>query len=184
VTSEDAARRLHARPADKRAATDLARHAARIGLRTALAVTGDDHVANDVAQETAVRALRAVRDLRDPDAADAWLHRIATTETRIALRRTRRRRDREGPLDDLAETAPAAEVAPSARAAQAAFDRLPDRQRIALALRYVHDLTQHDIARALKCRPGTAASLLSRGRAALRAEFAAVTDAASLLETR
>jgi DNA-directed RNA polymerase specialized sigma24 family protein len=46
---------------------------------------------------------------------------------------------------------------------------LPPRQRAALTLRYVHDLSDDAIARALGCRPGIVRSLLSRGREALRA---------------
>jgi DNA-directed RNA polymerase specialized sigma24 family protein len=46
---------------------------------------------------------------------------------------------------------------------------MPARQRAALTLRYVHDLPDTAIARALKCRPGTVRSLLSRGRDAVRA---------------
>jgi RNA polymerase sigma factor (sigma-70 family) len=49
----------------------------------------------------------------------------------------------------------------------AALSELTPRQRCALTLRYVHGLTEPEIATALGCRPGTAASLLSRGRAAL-----------------
>ena len=45
---------------------------------------------------------------------------------------------------------------------------LPPRQRAALTLRYVHDLPDDAIARALGCRPATVRSLLSRGRDALR----------------
>ena len=45
---------------------------------------------------------------------------------------------------------------------------LPPRQRAALTLRYVHDLPDDAIARALGCRPATVRSLLSRGREALR----------------
>ena len=48
---------------------------------------------------------------------------------------------------------------------------LPPRQRAALTLRYVHDLPDAAIARALGCRTGTVRSLLSRGRAALRDEL-------------
>jgi hypothetical protein len=51
----------------------------------------------------------------------------------------------------------------------ALLDGLPARQRAALTLRYVHDLPDAAIARALRCRPGTVRSLLSRGREAVRA---------------
>ena len=61
------------------------------------------------------------------------------------------RRARAGPAHALALLAP-----------------LPPRQRAALTLRYVHDLPDDAIARALGCRPATVRSLLSRGREALR----------------
>ena len=54
------------------------------------------------------------------------------------------------------------------RALATSLAELPPRQRVALALRYVHDLSEAQIAEVLECRPGAAASLLSRGRAALR----------------
>ena len=53
--------------------------------------------------------------------------------------------------------------------ALALLDDVPARQRAALTLRYVHDLPDATIARALRCRPGTVRSLLSRGREAVRA---------------
>lgn len=46
--------------------------------------------------------------------------------------------------------------------------RLPERQRAALTLRYVHDLDDDRIAAAIGCRPGNVRALLSRGRTALR----------------
>jgi RNA polymerase sigma-70 factor (ECF subfamily) len=49
------------------------------------------------------------------------------------------------------------------------LEGLPARQRAALTLRYVHDLPDAAIARALRCRHGTVRSLLSRGREAVRA---------------
>ena len=52
--------------------------------------------------------------------------------------------------------------------ALALLEGLPPRQRAALTLRYVHDLSDAEIARALRCRPGTVRSLLSRGRDAVR----------------
>ena len=47
--------------------------------------------------------------------------------------------------------------------------QLPERQRVALVLRYFDDLTDREVARAMGCRPGTARSLISRGLAAVRA---------------
>jgi RNA polymerase sigma factor (sigma-70 family) len=45
---------------------------------------------------------------------------------------------------------------------------LPERQRAAIVLRFWHDLSDEEIAAALRCRPGTVGSLLHRGLARLR----------------
>lgn len=53
----------------------------------------------------------------------------------------------------------------------AAVDRLPLRQREAIVLRYVDDLTQPQVARCLDIATGTAAATLSQARSNLRAEL-------------
>ena len=60
---------------------------------------------------------------------------------------------------------------PAAGGLPAALRALPPRQRAALTLRYVHDLDDRDIARALGCRASTVRTLLWRGREALRAAW-------------
>jgi RNA polymerase sigma factor (sigma-70 family) len=60
-------------------------------------------------------------------------------------------------------------------ALRAALARLPERQRSALVLRFYADLSHEQIAQALGCRPGTAASLVSRGLARLREDADAPT---------
>ena len=49
-----------------------------------------------------------------------------------------------------------------------ALDRLKERRRTALVLRYWADMSERDIALAMGVRPGTVKSLLSRGLADLR----------------
>jgi len=143
----------------------VARRALQVARRTALGVLGDTEAAADVAQDVAITAVRRAASLRDPAALDAWLHRIAVRAALREARRAGRRREAERAghdpperLDDHALTG-----------ALALLDDLPARQRAALTLRYVHDLPDATIARALRCRPGTVRSLLSRGREAVRA---------------
>jgi RNA polymerase sigma factor (sigma-70 family) len=52
-----------------------------------------------------------------------------------------------------------------------AVAKLPARQRAAVVLRYYGDLPDADIARALRCRPGTVRSLIHRALAELRKEI-------------
>jgi RNA polymerase sigma-70 factor (ECF subfamily) len=162
---------LRDRPADPAAREAFVRVAGRIALRTALGMTGDRQFAEDVAQESCLTAMRRIGDLRDAGLARAWLQRIAASTTLSALRRSGRRGER------LVAAAPEQHAAAepdrdwiARRALDRALDALPERERLALVLRYVHDLTEPEVAAAMGCRTGTAASLLSRGRAALRVD--------------
>lgn len=166
-------RRLIARERDgDRAARELvAERALRVGMRTAMALLGDRERAADVAQEVALTTVARLRDLRDPLAFDAWVHRAAVRESLRVRRRLRRRGEHERSLDTLAaiEITEARPLDVAVRLTIA--DRLaalPGRQRSAVILRYVHDLPDQDIAAALRCRPGTVHALLSRARATLR----------------
>lgn len=51
------------------------------------------------------------------------------------------------------------------------LQRLPDRQRAALVLRFYEDLPDAEIARILGCRPPTVRTAVHRGLAALRKEM-------------
>ena len=122
-------------------------------------------------------AVRSLKGLRDPEAFDAWVHKITV---RVASRAIAKR-ERHGSAQVSLEVAPDAwdvraeeldlDYVLSARASLvAALARLPVRQRLALTLRYVHDLSDEELAAALGCRIGTVHALLSRGRNALRAD--------------
>jgi RNA polymerase sigma-70 factor (ECF subfamily) len=146
-------------------ADGVAERALRVARRTAMGVLGDGEAAADVAQDVAITAVRRAGTLRDPAALDAWLHRIAV---RAALREARRAGRRRAAERAGHGPPPAADDHARLDGAFALLEGLPARQRAALTLRYVHDLPDDAIARALRCRPGTVRSLLARGRDALR----------------
>jgi RNA polymerase sigma-70 factor (ECF subfamily) len=164
-----------------------ARQALTVALRTALPILGSRDEASDVAQDVATEVLRSLRRLRDPDAFDAWVYRITVRHTMRAVRR-RTARLVEIPLalsveaDDVALDGVDRDLVIAARGALGqALATLPMRQRVALVLRYVHDLSDREIAAALGCRRGTANALLSRGRASLR-EIPALKEIARQME--
>jgi RNA polymerase sigma factor (sigma-70 family) len=167
MTTIDHAGSLAASDPEALSADRVAARALRVARRTAMGVLGDAEAAADVAQEVAITAVRRASSLRDPAALDAWLHRIAV---RAALREARRAGRRRAAERAGHDPRPAAEDA-ALDDALAVLEGLPARQRAALTLRYVHDLPDAAIARALRCRPGTVRSLLSRGREAVRAEL-------------
>jgi RNA polymerase sigma factor (sigma-70 family) len=149
---------------------EAARRAMAIALRTATPVLGRQEAA-EIAQDVGLDVLRSLDRLREPAAFDAWVHKIAVRHTAAAFRRQRVRAVEE-PLGlerhDITDQADR-DLLIAARAALAdALASLPPRQALALVLRYVHDLTDREIAAALGCRRGTVNALLSRARARLR----------------
>jgi RNA polymerase sigma-70 factor (sigma-E family) len=140
--------------------------------RPAFVLTGDPHLAQDVAQEAFARLITRLPRLRDPDAIEAYLRRSVINLCRKHWRRLGRERSfirREG----MAIAARASMQPDVARrdALQRALDRLPYRQRAALVLRFYEDLSERQTAHALGCAVGTVKSLVSRGLRTLREEM-------------
>ena len=174
--AKELADQVHAyRMGDDAAAEWLARYALGSALRTAGGILRSREQARDVAQDVGVDVLVSLPHLRDPAAFDAWVHRITVRHTLRTLRRRRARELLETPLHGFTvgrkdiQQGEDLDLVLSARDALAVgLARLPARQQVALALRYVHDLSDAEIAAALGCRIGSVHSLLSRARSALR----------------
>lgn len=157
---------------------EIARRALDVGRRTALGVlAGDAATADDVAQEVAIQAVRHAHRLREVSALDAWLYRTAVRAALKAVRRGRRQRAVEQDHVVGAARTSCGDEPPTAALEELGLllRGLPERQRAALTLRYAHDLTDDEIATALRCRAGTVRALLSRGRSAVRERLEAET---------
>src|ERR1700689_5573423 len=98
--------------------------------------------AEDCFQETFLAALRAYPRLRADSTPRAWLLTIAHRKAIDHLRRARRER----PLEPDALVAPERGAPPPDRAVWSAVAALPDRQRAAVALRFIGDLSHREIA--------------------------------------
>lgn len=158
--------------------TLVLRYQARI-VNYATAMVHDAGTAEDVAQETFVRAWRGLGRFREESTFKTWLYRIATNVARTHLDRCgRRARIADRSLDD--ETAPvqAGDVpsrAPDAEtslvrreAIDRALSELPDELRQALVLRDVEGLDYKEIAAVTGAPIGTVESRIFRARRRLR----------------
>ena len=135
-----------------------------------LRIVSQRETAEDLCQETFVKALRAWEQQNPPANVQAWLFRIATNTAYDYLRRQRRIRflalDASPPpsVDDH-------ELATRLDAASAvarAFRRLSPHQRVLLLQHYYADRSIPDIAALLECRQATINTRLFRARAQLR----------------
>jgi RNA polymerase sigma-70 factor (ECF subfamily) len=126
---------------------------------------GDRELAEELAQETLVRAVQHWEDVAQADSPSAWAHRVAFNLAKSQFRRRlaqRRARSRAGvialPEPDLA----------SAVAVRAAVAGLPEAQRSALVLRYFADLPLRQVATVMNCPENTVKSHIRRAIEALR----------------
>lgn len=131
-------------------------------VRALSAATGSSDLAEDLAADSFAHALVNWPRVRNMESPRGWLLSVAWTR----LRRRRRRDSREALRADF-EFSAACEDRPGDIAVWNAVRSLPPRQRTAIALRYVADLTERDVARIMGVRPGTVASHLSAARRAL-----------------
>jgi RNA polymerase sigma-70 factor (ECF subfamily) len=115
------------------------------------------HAADDLSQETFLRAYRAYPTLAPDANVRAWLFTIATNLARNHFRDEKRRRTAltaaQASRSEADADAPDGQVIlGEARArVEAVVDRLPLKQRAAFVLRKVHDLDYDAIARSLDC---------------------------------
>ena len=130
-------------------------------LRVALAITRDEETAADAVQEAFARALRSRDSYRGEGSLQAWVWRAVVNEaTRAAARRAPRI---EAAPEPASNGAADAEVA-----ARAVIATLPERQRLAVFLRYYADLDYRTIAETLEIEVGTVSATLHSAHASLR----------------
>lgn len=142
--------------------------------RLAYRLTGDDDYARDVTQETFVRAFDRIATFRHDAALSTWLHRITVSVGLNHMRRVKRDRSREAPIDDVVEPAVPGRIAePDLKERlTAAIKALPTGYRTVFLLHDVEDFTHEEIAASLGIDPGTSKAQLFRARRKLRAALA------------
>jgi RNA polymerase sigma factor (sigma-70 family) len=136
-------------------------------LRFCAAQVGPER-AEDCFQETMLAALRAYGSVRDAGALRAWLFSIAARKAIDSHRAQGRAPQPAEELESLAAQVPAAEREP---ALWARVRELPDKQRQAVSLRYLADLSHKEIAEIMGTTDAAARRNLFEGLARLRKEL-------------
>jgi RNA polymerase sigma-70 factor (ECF subfamily) len=140
-------------------------------LTLARRMLGDEAEAEDVAQEVFLRAWRSAPRWR-PGAAkfETWMHRVALN---LCYDRLRRRREHvtDSPPERIDETPSqldAVQARDRQRRVEAAVLALPERQRAAITLVGLEEMSNIEAAAALGVSVEALESLLARARRALR----------------
>ena len=127
------------------------------------AVVGADE-AEDLVQETFLRARDRIHQLRDGELFDAWVVRIALNEALTVARRRKRLRER---LPRLVAQAPA----PRDVGLRELVERLQPRPRAVIVLRYAYGLSTAEVARYLNTSEANVRVLSFRARRHLQSQL-------------
>jgi RNA polymerase sigma-70 factor (sigma-E family) len=144
-------------------------------LRAAYLLTGNRADAEDLVQAALAKTFLAWDRIEDRGALDGYVRR-AMVNTHISW--WRRRRLDEYPTDEIPDRAvvdhaPGSDMQDTLRRA---IDRLPQRMRAAVMLRYYEDMTEAEVADALGVSLGTVKSTVSRAVAKLRTDAELLAD--------
>lgn len=153
--------------------------------------------AQDVAQDTFIRAYRALGNFRGDSAFYTWVYKIAINTAKNHLVASGRR----PPTDDIAvddamhfsadsqlkdRATPENELLRQEieRNVTAAVDELPDELRMAITLREVDGLSYEEIAETMNCPIGTVRSRIFRAREAIDEQLRPLLDVDSATRER
>jgi len=152
----------------------------------------DVDLVDDIAQETFIRAYRALHQFRGDAQFYTWLYRIAVNTAKKALLQLKRDltvsesflskdeddetswQKNEPTSEDTPETVFAAKEI--AAVVNAAMEALPEDLRLAVTLREIEGLSYDEIALAMDCPIGTVRSRIFRAREAISAKVKPLLD--------
>lgn len=145
-------------------------------FKLALSIVDDPAEASEITQETFVAALRAMDKYQEKQSFKAWLYTIAVNKSRTHLRKRRVLEKLHGTLTRLFRVEFEKQVLPEDRVIQnekeeivwRSLNRLDDKHRIVVVLRYFHELSIHEISEILSVNEGTIHSRLHSAREKLR----------------
>lgn len=133
-------------------------------------ITGNEHDAQDLSQQAFVRVMDRIGNFRGESALGTWIHRVAVNEALQHIRRKKRYQHITETISRQPRWSESVHEDPSVSLdMHDALDKLPDRMRKMVLLRYERGLDYSEIADSLGVKQGTVASGLNRARKRLKA---------------
>jgi RNA polymerase sigma-70 factor (ECF subfamily) len=177
----DAAVVSRARAGDADAFRVLVERHSRSLFRLAFRMTGNQQDAEDVVQESFLRAYRQLGNFDERASFGTWIYRIAANCSLDTVRARKRRNDRMAPVDEDQVGDPMAQlpskdptperVALSGEVRQKVAEAMEDlspTERTAFVLRHFEGMRMEEVSRLLECQPGAAKHSVFRAVQKLR----------------
>src|SRR5215813_6531156 len=178
--TEATAALARARQGDSEAFRALVERHSRTVFRLAFRMTGNEQDAEDVVQESFLRAYKQLSKFDERASFGTWLYRIAMNCSLDMVRSRKRRNEQMAPvdaeIDDPVLTLPSHDPTPDRMAMSgqvrdrvaAAMDELSASERTAFVLRHFEGMCIEDVSRVLGCQPGAAKHSVFRAVQKLR----------------
>jgi len=157
-----------AQDGDSRAFEDLMIASERRVAQVAWRILGDAEEVKEAVQETFLRVFRHLKRYDEQRDFFGWLYRIAVNVCRDLDQRRRRRRIFTS-IDDALPMTTQPGMNDDVVLLRRAIDTLPERERLAIILRDIEELSTEDVAEILGNTPATVRVQISKARAKLRA---------------
>lgn len=155
-------------------------HQYEVGVyQLALSIVEDPAEASEIAQETFLAALKALKTYQERQSFKSWLYTIAVNRSRSHLRKRKALEKLQSTLTRLFRIEFQKQILPEESILQdekeaalwMSLNRLDDRQRIVILLRYFHELSIREISEILSVNEGTIHSRLHSAREKLRIDM-------------
>jgi len=167
---------------DEHAIETLVRQYETSVYRLALSITNDEADAHEITQETFITALKSLRNYQERSSFKAWLYTLAVNHSRGRLRKRkilgRLRATLTGIFQIETQKLPSPEDDAIQNEKEEAIwnslNKLDERHRIVMVLRYFHELSVTEIAEILSISEGTVHSRLHNAREKLRTALASL----------
>jgi RNA polymerase sigma-70 factor (ECF subfamily) len=145
-------------------------------FRLAYAILGDEADAREVAQETFIAALKALKTYQEKKTFKAWLYTIALNLSRSRLRKRKVIERLKATIGGIFRVETQKQATPEDQVIQTEqetalwheLNKLDERHRTVVVLRYFHDLPIAEIAEIMEIHEGTVHSRLHTARERLR----------------
>jgi RNA polymerase sigma-70 factor (ECF subfamily) len=176
----DEAAAARAKAGDADAFRVLVERHSRPMFRLAFRMTGNEQDAEDIVQDTFLRAYRRIGKFDERASFGTWLYRITVNCSLDLVRARKRRSEQSGSanpeMDDLIQSLPSTSATPDRVAMSGevrqriaeAMEELSASERTAFVLRHFEGMCIDEVSRVLGCRPGAARHCVFRAVQKLR----------------
>jgi RNA polymerase sigma-70 factor (ECF subfamily) len=186
----DEAAAARAKAGDADAFRVLVERHSRPLFRLAFRMTRNEQDAEDIVQDTFLRAYRRIGKFDERASFGTWLYRITVNCSLDLVRARKRRSEQSGPanpeMEDAVQLLPASGPTPDRMAMSGearqriaeAMEELSASERTAFVLRHFEGMGIEDVSRVLGCRPGAARHCVFRAVQKLRRALEPLVSAA------